>query len=253
MRDSLGDVQSVLVLGGTSELALATVDLLVQRRARRVVLAVRDPQSESARAAAERVRTAGAATELLAFDATTTEQHPAFVEAAFAGGDIDLVVVAFGVLGTQADTEESADAAVELLTANFVGAVSVLVPIVQRLRAQGHGAVAVFSSIAAVRPRRANFTYASTKAGLDSFANGLADACVGSGVHVMVVRPGFVHTKMTAGLDPAPFSTTPDVVARAVVDGLAANRTIVYAPSVLRFVAPVLQALPRVVWRRLRA
>src|SRR3712207_4329698 len=90
---------------------------------------------------------------------------------------------------------------------NYVGAVPVLVPIGQRLRAQGPGALAMLSSVAAERPRRANSVYGSSKAALDAYGQGLADALVSSGARVMVVRPGFVHSKITVGGDPTPFST----------------------------------------------
>ncbi len=249
MRDSLGDVQSVVVLGGTSEIALATVDLLVERRLRRLVLAVRDPAAVAD--VAERYRARDVDVHVVAFDAESLDAHSDVVASIWDAGDIDLVLLAFGVLGDQQESERSASTALRVVRTNFDGAVSVLVPITERLQTQGHGTIAVISSVAAIRPRRANFVYGASKAGLDAFANGLADACVGTGVHVMVVRPGFVHTRMTKGMDAAPFATTPDVVAAAIVDGVRRNATIVYAPAVLRWVAPVLQALPRAVWRRM--
>ncbi len=250
MRDALGDVQSVLVLGGRSELALATVQALVARRTRRVVLAVRDV--DAAATDVEQLRERGATVDAVEFDALDTRRHGAFVKRVWGEhGDFDLVLVAFGVLGDQERALHDAAHALEVVRANFTGAVSVLVPIAARMREQGHGTIAVLSSIAALRPRRANFVYGSSKAGLDAFANGLADELAGSGVHVMVVRPGFVHTRMTEGMDAAPFSTTPDVVAAQIVAGIAAQRTVVWAPPILRFVAPVLQLLPRAVWRRM--
>src|SRR4029450_11965014 len=88
------------------------------------------------------------------------------------------------------------------------------------LRAQGHGTIVVLSSVAGERARRSNFVYGSTKAGLDAFFQGLGDSLVGTGASVMIVRPGFVHTKMTEGLDPAPLATTPEAVAEAIVRGL---------------------------------
>lgn len=249
MRDALGDVESVLVLGGRSELALATVRTLIGRRTRRVVLAVRDVDAAAGDVVA--LEALGAEVGVVAFDALDTRRHGAFVKRVFAGGDIDLVLVAFGILGDQSRAEHDGAHALEIVRANYVGAVSVLTPIAERLREQGHGTIAVLSSVAGMRARRANFVYGSAKAGLDAFTNGLADALAGSGVHVMVVRPGFVHSRMTAGMEPAPFATTPDVVAAAIVRGIAARKTVVYAPAILRFVTPVLQALPRPVWRRM--
>ncbi len=83
----------------------------------------------------------------------------------------------------------------------------------RRLKDQGHGAIVVLSSVAGERIRKSNFVYGSTKAALDSFSQGLGDSLAGSGVHVLVVRPGFVHTSMTEGKEPAPLATTAEVVA----------------------------------------
>jgi len=128
---------------------------------------------------------------------------------------------------------------------------SVLTPVAEQLRAQGHGTLVVLSSIAGERARRSNYVYGSSKAALDAFAQGLSDRLVDSGVRVMIVRPGFVHTKMTAGETPPPLATTPGVVADSVIEGLAAGRPIVWVPSMLRPVMSVLRHLPRPVFRRL--
>ncbi len=251
MRDALGDVQSVLVLGGRSEIALATVHLLAGQRLQRAVLAVRNPKAASEEA--DRIRAAGVSVDVVKFDAADTESHAAFVAAMFTDRDIDLVLVAFGIVGDQAQADHDAQHALEIVHTNFQGAVSVLIPIADAMSRQGHGTIAVLSSVAAVRPRRANFVYSSSKAGLDAFTNGLADMYAGTGVHVMAVRPGFVATRMTTGMKPAPFATTTDVVARAIVDGIRARSTVVYAPAILRFVMPALQIVPRFVWRKMRA
>ena len=253
MKDALGSVQSILLLGGTSEIGVATARELVKRRARTVLLAVRDPQRATRQA--EELRAAGATTvEPLVFDARDTASHEQFVEQAFSrDGDIDLALVAFGVLGDQERSAADAGAALEVLETNFTGTASVLTPLVQRMVAQGHGTIVVLSSVAAERARKSNFVYGASKAGIDAFAQGLGDSLAGSGVHVMVVRPGFVHTKMTAGRDPAPFATTPDAVAAAVVDGLRKGAHTVWAPRPLRWVMAVLRHLPRPLFRRLGA
>ena len=125
-------------------------------------------------------------------------------------------------------------------------------PAARRLRAQGHGTLVVLSSVAAERARRANFVYGSSKAGLDAFCQGLGDSLVGTGVRVVVVRPGFVHTKMTAGHKPAPLSTTPDAVADVVVRGLEKGAETIWAPPPLRFVMSGMRHLPRPLWRRIK-
>ena len=251
MKDALGSVQSVLVLGGGSDIALATVRDLVRRRARTVVLAARDPAS--LQGAADDLRAAGATTvELVAFDARDTASHDAFVADVFERvGDVDLALLAFGVLGDQEEAEHDGRAAVDIAEVNYVGAVSVAVPIAQRMRTQGHGTIVALSSVAGERARRSNFVYGSSKAGMDAFFQGLGDSLVGSGVRVMIVRPGFVHTKMTDGMDAAPMSTTPEAVAAAIVQGLARGRETVWVPSTLRYVMTVLRHVPRPVFRKL--
>jgi decaprenylphospho-beta-D-erythro-pentofuranosid-2-ulose 2-reductase len=251
VKDALGSVQSVLVLGGTSEIALASVRALAARRARTVILAVRDPAT--AEGAVGEVRAAGATTvETVRFDGDDTDSHEAFVDDVFdRHGDIDLVLLAFGVLGDSERSAASGEAAAAVARTNFLGAVSVAIPVARRLRAQGHGTLVVLSSVAGERVRRSNFVYGASKAGIDGFAQGLGDSLSGTGVDVMVVRPGFVRTKMTAGLDAAPLSTTADAVAAAIVRGLARGSHTVWVPPALRLVMAVVRHLPRAVFRRL--
>jgi decaprenylphospho-beta-D-erythro-pentofuranosid-2-ulose 2-reductase len=250
MKDALGSVQSVLVLGGASDIGLALVRRLAADRARTVALALRDPSNPAVGSVADELRAAGTKVELLAFDADDLDSHEAFVDDAFRRlGEVDAVVAAFGLLGHGAQFER--ERAVALVRTNFLGSVSVMLPVVERMKAQGHGTVVVLSSVAGERVRKSNFAYGASKAGLDGFSQGLGDALTGSGVDVMVVRPGFVRTKMTAGLDEAPFSTTPDAVADAIVAGLRSGKEMIWVPSILRWVMAVARHLPRPVFRRL--
>jgi decaprenylphospho-beta-D-erythro-pentofuranosid-2-ulose 2-reductase len=244
VKDALGEVQSVLVLGGTSDIGVATARALVARRARTVVLAARDP--DACAGAAEELRAAGATrVEAVAFDALETGSHAEFVDGVFERfGDIDLALVAFGVLGEEDD-------AVAVASVNYVGAASAMAALARRMSDQGHGTIVLLSSVAGERARKSNFMYGASKAGADAFAQGLGDSLAGSGVHVMVVRPGFVKTKMTAGLDPVPFTTTPDVVAGEILKGLARGAHTVWVPPLLRVVMSVLKHVPRPVFRRL--
>ncbi|GAA3057025.1 decaprenylphospho-beta-D-erythro-pentofuranosid-2 -ulose 2-reductase [Kitasatospora albolonga] len=249
MKNALGDTQSLLILGGSSEIALATARLLVGRRTDRVYLAGR-PSPELTAAAAE-LADRGAIVSEIAFDATDYEDHESALGKVFAETDVDVVLLAFGLLGDQLRDEEDPLAATRVAEVNYVGAVSAGLVCARQLRRQGHGTLVVLSSVAAERARRANFIYGSAKAGLDAFAQGLGDALHGSGARVMVVRPGFVRTRMTAGMKPAPFATTADAVATATVQGLLHGASTVWAPSVLRVVMSVLRHLPRPLFRRL--
>ncbi len=250
MKDGLGSVQSVLVLGGASDIALATVRVLMDERVHTVVLGVRDPRGFQQIADSLQVGR-NASVDVVAFDALNCEDHENVVDGIFRRhGDFDLVLLAFGVLGEQGESEPDGAQARKVVETNFIGAVSVIVPLAQRLRAQGHGTLVVLSSVAAERARKTNFVYGASKAGLDAFAQGLGDSLAGSGVNVMVVRPGFVHTKLTANLKAPPFATMPDDVARAIVAGLRRNAPTIWVPGVLRGVMAVLRHLPRGVFRR---
>jgi decaprenylphospho-beta-D-erythro-pentofuranosid-2-ulose 2-reductase len=245
MNNALGQPQSLLLLGGSSEIGLATARRLVAERTRRVHLAGRP--SPALRTAAADLEALGAQVTVHDFDAAAPETPEDVLGKIFAEGDIDVVLLAFGVLGDQRHDERHPMSAAAVAQVNYVGAVTSGLSAVAGLRRQGHGTLVVLSE----RARRANFVYGSTKAGLDAFAQGLADSLHGTGVHVLVVRPGFVHGRMTAGLPPAPLATTPDVVAAAIVDGLRRGSGTVWVPGSLRAVMSVLRHLPRPLFRRL--
>jgi decaprenylphospho-beta-D-erythro-pentofuranosid-2-ulose 2-reductase len=247
--DAVGIPQSLLILGGTSEIGLAVAEKFATARPLRVVLAARP--SERLDAAVERLRSLGCEVSSLPFDARAPHTHAEVVDKAFADGDIDVTLVAFGVLGDQERAWTDLDAALELAEVNYTAAVSVGVLVGAKLAAQGHGSLVALSSVAGERARRSNFVYGSTKAGMDAFYSGLTEALRPSGVHVAVVRPGFVHTRMTAGLQPAPLSVTPEQVADVVVDAVRTRRELAWAPAPLRYVMSVLRHVPRPIFRRL--
>jgi decaprenylphospho-beta-D-erythro-pentofuranosid-2-ulose 2-reductase len=252
VRDALGRVRTAVVFGGNSEIAVAIVRALAADGLEQAVLAVRDPD-HAAGADALRGRP-GLRVTTTAFDADATATHPEAVQAAAAaldGADLDVAIVAFGLLGDE-DAKHDPAAAVRLAHTNFTGAVSVLTILGERLAEQGHGAIVVLSSVAGERARQANYPYGATKAGLDAFAQGLGDALAARNVHVLVARPGFVHTKMTAGRPAAPLSTDADTVGRDVVAALHKRAHTVWSPGALRYVFAVMRHLPRPVWRRLR-
>ena len=250
MKNAFGDPQTIVVLGGTSEIGLAIAARLSTESTRTVVLACRDPRRAIDAVAA--LESPGRTVHGVEFDAHDSSTHAAFVRGLVEKhGDLDVVVLAFGVLGSQEAFDRDPAAAADAVQVNFGGAVSVGLAVADQLRAQGHGTLVVLSSVAGERVRKANFVYGSTKAGLDGFAQGLGDSLAGSGASVLVVRPGFVHSKMTAGMKAAPLSTTPDKVAESVAAGLRRGARTVWVPSAIRPLFSVLRHLPGPVWRRL--
>ena len=222
---------------GRAWLACASSSLLVLRQV------VPMPPSGSRRQAAD--------VEVLDFDARDTAGHRAVVATARAAGDIDVALVAFGVLGDAEQAWQQHDLAVEIAEVNYVGAVSCGVALAEVMREQGHGVIVALSSVAGERVRRSNFVYGSTKAGMDGFYLGLGEALREYGVHVAVVRPGFVRTKMTEGMDDVPLSVDAPQVAEAIVDAVAKRRDLVWVPRPLRAVMSGLRHVPRPIFRKL--
>jgi len=245
MTNGDGSPPRLLLLGGTSEIGLAILAALGLPAGAEVILAGRDEQ-----------RLAAAGKELpaqiktMAYDAIDTGSHQAFADAVFAAGPLDMVISAAGVLIPQDEVERDVTRAADMVETNFTGHVTSLLAIASRMRAQGRGTIVVLSSVAAVRPRKANFVYGSAKAGLDAFARGLADSLHGTGVQVVLVRPGFVTGRMTAGMSPAPMSSTPARVGAATAAALRGGKASVWIPAPLAGLALALRLVPRPLWRR---
>lgn len=244
-----GPLRRVMLLGGTSEIGVAILGALRLPPGCEVILAGRDLAALQSVA-----HSLGPDVETLcvAFDALQPESVTEVLDAAFARGPVDLVVPAFGVLGDQSRFELVPADADALLTVNVVAQMRALLEAARHLRVQRSGTIVVLSSVAAVRPRRANFVYGASKAALDAGARGLADSLNGTGVRVLLVRPGFVVGRMTQGMRPAPLATTPEAVASAVVRALARQQNTVWVPAQLRLLAVALRLVPAPLWRRLR-
>lgn len=251
-RANIGSAgRRVLVLGGTSEIAQAIVGELNTREPREVALVGRDPDALT-RVAEDLIGAGCPRASTFELDARDLERHEQIITEAFDElGGADIVLLAVGVLGERGGLPADTSGALEVLQVNMVGAGSLLIHSARRLREQGAGTLVVLSSVAGERARAANVVYGASKAGLDALAQGLGDALHEDGVRVLVVRPGFVHTRMTRGLKPAPLSSTPVEVARVVVDGLDRHSHTVWAPPALRWLMLTMRVLPRPLFRRL--
>ncbi len=245
--DTAGQV--VVIFGGRSEIGVELATRLAPGAT--VVLAARGADGLGPQIAA--VGAAGAAAvSAVEFDADDLGSHgPLLDRVTEEFGAIDLAVLAFGILGDQARAETDSAHAVAIVHTDYVAQVNLLTLLATRMRSAGHGTLVVFSSVAGVRVRRANYVYGSAKAGLDGFASGLADALHGSGVRLLIVRPGFVIGRMTRGMDPAPLSSTPAQVAAATARAIAAGRRSVWVPGALRPLFFGMRLLPQPVWRRM--
>lgn len=239
----------MVIFGGRSEIGVELARRLAPGAT--VVLAARSSDRLDAELTA--VRSAGAiAVHSAEFDADDLCGHRTVVRDLIAAhGPIGTAVLAFGILGDQARAESDASHAVAIVHTDYVAQISLLTHLAEAMRAAGRGRIVVFSSVAGIRVRRANYVYGSAKAGLDGFASGLSDALHGTGVGLLIVRPGFVIGRMTEGMDPAPLSSTPAQVADATVQALQAGRRTVWVPWGLRPLFAMLRVLPQALWRRM--
>lgn len=251
MIDAVGNPQSLFILGGTSDIALATAQQYAEQRPLRIILAARPEESEDVEAAAERLRGLGSTVTTIPFEARKPETHGEVIDKAFADGDVDVTLVAFGVQGDNEKGWTDPEAARLVAEINYVAPMSLGVHLAQKLRKQGHGNIVMMASPAGERARRTNFVYGSSKAGADVFYSGLTYALADSGVKVTVVRPNFVKTKLTEGMKPAPMAQTPQQVASAIVDAVRKGKESIWVPTQMRWVMSVLRHLPRVIFRRL--
>jgi short-subunit dehydrogenase len=248
MEDT-ADGRLVVVFGGRSEIGIELATRLASGAT--VVLAARNADRLTDEVAA--VTAAGAtAVHAREFDADALDSHTPRVESIIAEfGPIGTAVVAFGILGDQARAEADPAHAAAIVHTDYTAQVSLLTVLAATMRSAGNGAIVVFSSVAGVRPRRANYVYGSAKSGLDAFARGLTDALHGSGVRLLLVRPGFVIGRMTEGMSPAPLSSTPTQVADAVAGALAKGRSEIWVPRSLAVLVLAFRLMPRAIWRRL--
>jgi decaprenylphospho-beta-D-erythro-pentofuranosid-2-ulose 2-reductase len=237
----------VLLLGGTSEIGLAILAALNLAPDAEVILAGRDAQRLEAAG-----KSLGRPVTVARYDAMETDAHQAFADQICAGGAPDLVIAATGVLIPQEAAERDVRLAATMIETNFTGHVTALLAFGEAMRNRGSGTIVVLSSVAAVRPRKFNSVYGATKAALDAFARGYADSLHGTGVRVLLVRPGFVTGKMTEGMAAAPMATTPEGVGRAVAAALRGNKSVVWVPAPLVGLATVMKLIPRPVWRTLK-
>jgi len=243
----------VLLLGGTSEIGLAILSALRLPADAEVILAGRDQQRLEAAG-----KSLGRPVTVARYDALDTGTHQAFADQLGEAGVPDLVIAATGVLIPQERAERDVRLAATMIETNFTGHVTALLAFGEAMRRRGSGTIVVLSSVAAVRPRRFNSVYGATKAALDAFARGYADSLHGTGVRVLLVRPGFVIGRMTEGMTAAPLATTPEAVGKAVASALGrsprgGSRQVVWVPAPLAGLAAAMKLIPRSVWRGLKS
>lgn len=252
MKNGVGVPQNIVLFGGTSDIGQAVLRELVKPGVSNVSLVCRDVERGGRFAEELGDLSEDMSVEVVRFDAADAGAMPAIVgEVSSSGRDIDVAVIAHGVLNEGVDYYSDPSCVSDVMDVNATATMSLLFALAARMKEQGYGRIVLLSSVAGVRVRKSNPVYGASKAAVDSFAVALDHDLVGTGVSVLVVRPGFVTTKMTDGMKKAPFSTSPEAVAKVVAGAVNGSRTVVYAPSILEYVFGIFRVLPQAVWRRL--
>ncbi len=165
----------------------------------------------------------------------------------------EVAVCVVGRLGDQAASERDLAAADLVMRSNYNGPAAVLAALANGFAARGSGVLVGIGSVAGDRGRAANYVYGSAKAGFAAFLSGLRNRLTGTGVHVLTVKPGFVDTRMTEGMDlPPRLTAQPAEVAAAVFRAVRHRRDVLYVRPVWRLVMAVIRAIPEPLFKRMR-
>ncbi|NQW12177.1 MAG: SDR family oxidoreductase [Alphaproteobacteria bacterium] len=247
----MAEATRILILGATSAIAERWARLRAAR-GDRLLLAARDPAKLAI--VADDLRARGASEVLTAESDLGDADGAAERFSAFADrlGGVDIVLLAYGVLGDQADMQANTDHLRAMLDTNFTSAVIWSELAAGHLEQAGSGTLAVIASVAGDRGRRTNYAYGATKAGLSVYLEGLAHRFAGTPVSVLCVKPGFVDTPMTAHVAKGgPLWATPDMVAADIDRAIARRRTVIYTPWFWRLIMLIIRHLPRPIFNRL--
>ncbi len=239
---------TLLILGASSDMAQA----LARNYAARgwvIWLAGRHPTALEEIAEDLRLRNR-TDVQVFALDAEDLASHDAFMDGLPRLPDV--VACYIGVLGDQVEACRSADARHRLYTTNFTGPANLLSLLANGMEARGRGTLIGVSSVAGERGRKSNYHYGAAKAGFTAFLSGLRNRLHPAGVHVMTVKPGFVATRMTQGMDlPGPLTATAAKTAKAIARGHARRRNVVYVLWIWRYVMAIIKAIPEPLFKRL--
>ncbi len=245
-------MKKILIIGATSAIAEATARVFA---ARGDALCLVARNAGHLRAVAADLAVRGAMrTETATLDVADFGAHQAVVDTAERQlGGIDIVLIAHGTLSDQAQCQASVDALRREFDINAVSTMALLTLLANRLEAQGHGTLAVISSVAGDRGRQSNYAYGSAKAAVTAFLGGLRQRLAKANVDVLTIKPGFVDSPMTAGIaNKGALWAKPDAIAAGIVKAIERRRNIVYLPWFWRWIMLVIRHIPEPIFKKLK-
>jgi short-subunit dehydrogenase len=240
----------VVILGGTSAIAQAVARRYAEQGAA-LFLVGRDPGRLSA-VAADLTARGASSVSMLAQDLDDCRLHESILaRSREVLGDLDRVLLAYGILPDQRACEAEVGVALASLQTNYVSAVSLLTLVANALQAQGFGTIGVIGSVAGDRGRQSNYVYGSAKGGLAVFVQGLRHRLIATGVRVVLIKPGFVDTPMTAHLGKGgPLWASPQRVADDILRALDEGAATLYTPWFWRIIMTVVKLVPDAIFNR---
>ena len=241
----------ILIIGATSAIAVETARAYAASGARFCLLA-RDPERLAAVRDDLLVRGAAEA-DTVPLDVTDYQRHEAVIATAWEKlGGVDVALLAHGVLPDQQRCEDQPAKAVAALAVNATATIALLLPLAARFEAQRSGTIALIGSVAGDRGRATNWVYGAGKAAVERAADGLRQRLSRAGVAVVLIKPGFVSTPMTAHLPQGPLFASPRQVGRDIRRAIDRRRPVVYTPWFWRPIMAIIRLIPRPMFNRLR-
>lgn len=242
-------MRTVLILGATSSVAIEVAKIYAQKDYS-LQLAARSIDRLSPLKSDLTIRF-NCKVDLFEFDAEDASQHQQFYSSLPVKPEI--VVCLFGVLGEQEEAQEEWTKALQILTVNYVGAVSILNIIANDFKSRRSGIIVGVSSVAGERGRQSNFLYGSAKAGFTAYLSGLRNQLFQFNVNVITVKPGFIKSKMTANIiTPAILTATPKQVAETIVNAVTKRKDVVYSLWIWRWIMMVIKLIPEFLFKKLK-
>ena len=242
---------NILVIGATSAIARSVSRLYAVKNAKLFLLA-RDEERLRESAADLELRGASSV-KALNYNAENTDKHSAIVEAAVESlGSIDIALICHGNLPNQEECQADYEKAENAIRVNGLSVISLCTEIVNRLRKQKKGTLAVITSVAGERGRQPNFVYGAAKSMVSTYLQGLRGSLVTDNVHIVDVRPGLVDSPMTAHLRKGPLWSSPESIASSIIKGIGKKRHVIYAPSYWRLIMLLVCVIPENIFKRIK-
>jgi decaprenylphospho-beta-D-erythro-pentofuranosid-2-ulose 2-reductase len=238
----------ILILGASSDIAIATAHKYAQN-GYSIYLCSRNIEELKKEAKNIEIRHE-VNVSVLYFDALDYESHKEFYS------DLPVkpkgVLLAFGLLGEQGTQQKQFELAKSVIDTNYVSAVSILEVVSQDFEKRKSGFIVGISSVAGDRGRSSNYIYGSSKAGLSTYLQGLQHRLCKSNVHVLIVKPGFVATKMTADMNlPDPLTAKPNEVSSAIYMGIEKKKNVIYVKRIWWLIMLIIRKIPNFIFKRM--